>query len=282
MYIYNIASGSKGNSTLIFSEHNIILIDAGISKKRISDALKQFDKKLDDIDALLITHEHSDHFENFNILNLKKVYLPFYLNKNHLKKKKIELDKPNDDSIDLSSVQSCLDYANSQLHLIEENKTIRIGDFKILPFEVNHDAQPTFGFIIEVANESLVFITDTGFIPEDFIPSIANKTYYMIESNHDEVKLINSDRDFSLKKRILSDRGHLSNMQCSYYLSKLVGKNTKEIMLMHLSEECNNESLVSEAIIKTFNDFLIDSNKYKIHIANQNNPTHMGEIIFND
>ena len=213
-----ISSGSKGNSTLVFSHGEILLLDFGISKRRIEKALLEYGHGFDEIEGFLITHEHSDHASNVFNAPVEKIYAGV-------------------------PVLPKLEHSLESSHIFRKFQEIRIGVFKITPIPLSHDAKNTFGFVIDDGLESLVYLTDTGFVPEIDYPYIKDKNYYIFESNHDTEMLFNSKRPDYLIKRIISDKGHLSNTDSAYYLSNIVNKNTKEIVLAHLSDECNKPEI---------------------------------------
>ena len=232
-----IASGSKGNATVIVSKKTKILLDFGISKKRVEHGLEAFSLSLDDIDAFVFTHEHSDHISNaFNIASSNKVYGPIeVLNKLGIKK---DID-----------------------HIIKPYKEIIIGDFSLLPLPLSHDANETYGYVIKYSSESLVYITDTGLVTEKNLEYIKNLNYIILESNYDEEMLFNSNRPSHLIKRIISDKGHLSNKECGYYLSQIIGPNTSQVILGHISQDCNKEEIALSTIkevILSVNGFFPD------------------------
>lgn len=230
MMNYNlIASGSKGNSLIVKSNDTFLLFDFGISKKRVNEGLQVFSSNLNKVEAFFLTHTHSDHASNIFNAPKEKIYCGA---------KKIKNNK------------------NSDLILIDEDKILKdfkpvfIDDIKVTPLPLSHDCRDckTYGFLIEDKDSKLSYITDTGFIPEKNFDYLINLDYYIFESNHDPKMLYESNRPEYLKNRIISDKGHLSNSDCSYYLANLIGKKTKEVVLSHLSEECNNK----EVAIDTF------------------------------
>lgn len=212
-----ISSGSKGNATLVIYKDTCLLIDFGISKKRVVSALNSYGLGFDDIDAFLITHSHSDHASNVYSAPVNKIFSS-------------ALKLPKDVEIDVS-------------HFLRPNITFKIKDIVIKTIQLSHDAKNTLGFIIEGGDEKLVYITDTGFIPEKYFADLRGATYYILESNHDPKMLYESSRPDYLVKRIVSDQGHLSNTDCAYYLSIFIDSNTKEVVLAHLSEECNTKEI---------------------------------------
>ena len=225
-----IASGSKGNSSLYISNKTKILIDFGISKKRVEQGLSSFNLTLDDIDAFIFTHDHSDHISQANnIPNKEKIYAPIEV----FNKLRI---KPSIDRI------------------IKPYKEIILNSLTILPLPLSHDANETYGFLIKDKKESLVLITDTGLVTEKNLEYIKNLDYVILESNYDEEMLFNSGRPNYLIKRIISDKGHLSNRECGYYLSQIIGPNTKEVVLGHISQDCNKEEIALEEVKKVILD----------------------------
>lgn len=234
-----IESGSKGNATLIEHQGRILLIDMGISLKSLKSALAGINKKLLDIDALLLTHRHSDHTAGIRYLDP----LPIYCT-----------DKTY-------CSQNCID--------IEPYKAIQIECFSITPLSTCHDALNSVGFKIDCDNETLIYMTDTGMIPEESLSYMKNADYYIIESNHNVKMLRQSNRPACLKLRILSDDGHLSNEDSAIYMSELIGDKTKEITLAHLSEECNTPELALKAYSKVFSKMHIKLDKILLRCANQ-------------
>jgi len=234
-----IESGSKGNATLIEHQGRILLIDMGITLKSLKSALADMNKKLLDIDALLVTHNHSDHISGIKYLDP----LPIYCTKGTY------------------NSENCVD--------IEPYKTFEINCFEITPLKTSHDAINSVGFEIVCDNHKLIYVTDTGMIPEETLSHMKDAEYYIIEANHNVKMLRKSNRPVCLKSRILSDDGHLSNEDSAIYVSELVGKKTKEITLAHLSEECNTPELALKAYEKVFEKAKIKTNNILIRCANQ-------------
>ena len=234
-----IQSGSKGNATLI--EHNgcVLLIDMGISLKCLREGCAVWNKKLLDIDALLLTHSHTDHTCGIRHLDP----LPIYC------------------------VQGV--YTKGDTRNIEVGKNFQIGDIIINPIEASHDAENTVGFVIQGNDEKLVYLTDTGCILEETLNQIKNADYYIIESNHDRRMLLKTNRPESLKQRILSDHGHLCNEDSAFYMSEVVGPKTKEIVLAHLSQEANTPEKALSAYEKVFRKRKIRTQNLKIYCSDQ-------------
>ncbi|MCR5787428.1 MAG: MBL fold metallo-hydrolase [Acholeplasmatales bacterium] len=227
MKLLQIASGSKGNATFIESNNTRILIDCGISKKRISDALDNENHLIEDLDAILITHEHTDHVSGL---------VPVI----RATSAKIYLTRPTYDGLPLKT-REVLD--SSRVVFISNNLTFSIKDIIIETVQIFHDARDPIGFVLRAEGKKIVYITDTGYVHEAFLEKLKNADLYVFESNHDPEILMNSDRTYATKMRILGDHGHLSNEDSAYLMTKLIGENTKYILLAHLSEECNLPSL---------------------------------------
>lgn len=236
---YILASGSKGNATLIFDNDTSILIDFGISKKEIEEKLSSIGKKLANLDYFLFTHAHSDHIKSYECTPIEKRYT-------------------------LKNIVPLL-----KDHELSCYKEYQLGRFLIMPIKASHDSNPTCGFLIKSDNEELVYLTDTGQISKRTFNLIKNKAYYIIESNHDVEMLLNSNRPAILKSRILSYKGHLSNEDSAFYMSSLIGENTKKIVLAHLSEECNTPEKALETYHNVFALRKISLDHIEIKCASQ-------------
>ena len=218
MKITNLASGSKGNSTLIELNNTNILIDIGLP---LSNLEKRLGRPFPKIDILIITHTHNDHIKGINSIIRKHNPEVYTLSKN------LE---------DLTISKRI----NIQNKLETEDLTIEL-------FTLSHDV-PCAGVYINNNGIELVYITDTGYIKDKTIKNYINKDIYILESNYEEEMLRNGKYPYHLKQRIRSDRGHISNEDSCRYLKKLVGDKTKYIMLAHLSEENNNPEIVEKRI----------------------------------
>lgn len=248
-----LASGSKGNSCFIETKETKILIDIGLNCKNIEKKLKEINIEPNEIEAIILTHTHTDHTEGIRVFTNKyntKVYLtePMY--------KELNTKLPNYEFI---------------------NKEINIKDIKITSIKTSHDTDDSNGYIIENNNKSLVYITDTGYINIKNHKLLKNRNIYILESNHDVELLMNNTKyPYHIKQRILGDKGHLSNKDSSYYLSKFIGEDTKYIVLAHLSEENNTDELA----LKSLNKTLKEKQKTCEHIliAHQNTQTELIEV----
>lgn len=218
-----IASGSKGNATLLYDGETLIQVDMGISLKRLKEGLSALKKDVSDIQGVFITHEHSDHVCSLPRLRSK--------------------------GVKAFSTPSTLSSPDVILKPLE---SLRIGTIDVLPFSSSHDASDPLNFVFTLNGKKLAYITDTGVIKAKNLPFLANCDYYLFESNHDKSMLASSSRPESLKKRIAGKHGHLSNVQAGEYLASLIGDKTKKIYLAHISEECNTPEIALETIQRIF------------------------------
>ena len=219
MKIVVLASGSKGNSTYIEYNGTKILIDIGISSLALSKKLKTIGVKCEELDAVLITHTHTDHISGLKTFT-KKYNVPIYISEAMLKD---------------------LDFDIKNIEYIYES-VLFIKYIEVMIIKTSHDVTDSNGYIVK-GDKEVVYITDTGYINRKYFRTLKNKDVYIFESNHDIEMLMNGKYPYHIKTRILGDKGHLSNKDSSYYLSKLVGINTKYVVLAHLSEENNNEEI---------------------------------------
>lgn len=226
MKIKTIASGSKGNCTIVLCSGTNIIIDMGISFLTLKKTLEENSLSFDDFSGILITHCHNDHTKGLAAL-LSKTKLNVYIPEGMYESLKEIIPYPK-----------CI--------FIED--VFNINDVEIELIHTSHDAPSSVGYILRQNDKSLVYVTDTGYINRKYLEKMKNKNCYLIESNHDEVMLMDGPYPRFLKERVISDSGHLSNRTTAKYLKKLVGDNTKTIILAHLSETNNTKEKALEAI----------------------------------
>lgn len=253
MRVCVLSSGSKGNCTYVETKNHKILIDIGTSSLYVEKSLKSIGVEPSNIDIILITHAHVDHIGGLKVFSKK--YNP-----------KVYISKKIQEEGNINVLSSIIE---DEVNLLE--------DISIKSIRLSHDVKDIRGFVIEEDNSSMVYITDTGYINENIFKEISNKNLYIFESNHDvEMLMNNTNYPHHTKIRILSDKGHLSNKDSSYYLSKLIGDLTEYVILAHISEQNNDESLALETLKKTLNRKNI---KFKnIIIARQNKMTELFDI----
>jgi len=253
MKIKVIASGSKGNCTLVICGNTKFLIDIGISFLQLKTSLDNMGIDINEITGILISHVHSDHIKGLTQL---------------VKRKKIKVYSSKELLCDLVKIipVECI--------AVIDNKFM-IKDVNISLIETSHDVT-SYGFIIEYQNKEAVYITDTGYINKKHYEVTSNKDIYVIESNHDEEMLMNGPYPFHLKQRVIGDRGHLSNRYTGKYLTRVIGDNTKFILLAHISENNNTYDLALQQVKEEMMESKFDLNN--IIVTHQNEETQMIEV----
>ena len=237
----NLYSGSSGNCTYVATDNTKILVDAGVSCNKIVKALNEIDIELDDIDAIIITHEHSDHTKGLTTIS-KKYHIPVYAN------------------IKTWHMIESLNVTDTCKFIYSSNKEFEIGDLKIYPFSIPHDAADPCGFSIFAEDKKITIATDIGHVTEGVLHQMENSDILMLESNYDDETLKCGPYPYQLKKRIMSSDGHLSNEEAGKALAYLSKNNVQNIVLGHLSKENNFPELAYQTV---YNE--IDANG---HICN--------------
>lgn len=255
MKVSVLSSGSKGNSVLIQTNNTKVLIDLGVTKSYVEEKLEELEVDPREIKAILITHTHVDHIQGLKVF-LKKYHPKLYVNK-----------------VILTLLREYIDDFD---YILYDTPYFKIGDIDVEVIKTSHDVQGSVGFIVRSNNKSLVYITDTGYINNKYFERLSNHDLYIMESNHDVEMLMNGRYPFHLKKRILSDKGHLSNADSAFYLSQFIGARTKTIILAHLSDDNNTYEKVEE----TLKGVLASKNQKvnKIMIAKQKQRTDWIEV----
>ena len=260
-----ISSGSKGNATLVQTKGVNILIDIGISLTSLNDGLFSRGLGLNDLTCIFISHKHVDHIKSLNSL----------IKKDSQKRRSGQRDLFIDKLFVPSNIP---DVRVSEDQYLHKYKSIKItNDVIVTPLPLSHDVSETFGFLIEDGVEKLVYITDTGYVKDEVLDLIKDATYYIFESNHDTKMLYTSNRTSALISRIHSDHGHLDNVSSASYLSELVGESTKEVVLAHLSEDCNTPSLALETFNKVYKAKRLDEPHFVIKCASASHMTLGGD-----
>ena len=222
-----------------------LIIDCGMNVHYLKNAFSKAGVKRDDADALLLTHNHSDHISQLRQFRDLPIYSPFPIREEQ--------------------------YAD--VREVIPREIFRVGSMDVLPLALSHDADITVGYVFSDGEEKLVYVTDTGYVREQYYEDMKNADYYIMESNHDVEMLMNTDRPYMLKMRILSDEGHLSNQKCAAVLKKIIGEKTREITLAHISEEANTPELALSAC-----RFLTKGNSILLRAASQRETISGGEI----
>lgn len=251
MKVKILASGSKGNSSLVMCGNINLLIDIGISFLKVKKHFEYNNIDVSDIKGLLITHSHSDHIKGLDTF-IKQTKIPIYI--------------PKEMYHELSHIVPI-----ERCNFIGD--LFKIGDVSIELIHTSHDTDYSVGFIIEYMKKSLVYVTDTGYINRKFLKKMEDKNIYVIESNHDEVMLMDGPYPRFLKERVISDRGHLSNKTTASYLKRITTSNTKYVVLAHISEKNNTKDL---AYKETYE--VLKNKKIKLLVAEQDEESELIEV----
>ncbi len=222
----SLFSGSSGNCTYIATKDGGVLVDVGVSAKRIRQALDERGINPCSIKAVLVTHEHTDHVAGLRVL-CKQFGWPVLA---------------SEGTLDALAQSGCVT-ENQRLYAVTEGRTLGIGDMKITPFATPHDCRASLGYRFDTADRSLAVATDMGYVMPEVLDVLRGCQLLHIESNHDPVMLHNGPYPYPLKKRILGDLGHLSNDACAAVLPELVHSGATRIALAHLSQHNNTPQL---------------------------------------
>lgn len=217
-----LASGSKGNCSLLRTQEALILIDAGISYKEIESRLKSFGVNVLDIDAVFITHDHSDHMKGCEMLGKNGITTICNSDTARAIAKSTKFRPP--------------------FKLFVTGSVFEYKDMRVESFTVQHDTLDPVGFSFSFGSETITFCTDLGIITPYVKEMLLKSTHLILESNHCEDMVHASSRSYVYKQRVLSRQGHLSNKSVFEFL-KEIKPHTKQVILAHLSDECNEESV---------------------------------------
>ncbi|MDE5990702.1 MAG: MBL fold metallo-hydrolase [Clostridia bacterium] len=229
MKFCNLASGSKGNCTIISSDHATLMIDDGLNIRDLMQRARSANIDLSAIDAILVTHEHSDHIKGIAPL-VKKYSIPIYCHK--------------------ESAYALDAYASPYVVERDMDLQFEIGDIQITPFRLPHDSNYNLGYKLSDGKRSVAIATDLGYMNESIMRSLAESDLIMLESNHDIDMLRQGSYPFLLKQRILGKNGHLSNDECAQTISALAKYGTRHFVLAHLSQDNNTPELAFERVAK--------------------------------
>ena len=248
----SLYSGSSGNSLFIETENTKLLVDAGVSCKKIEKALEDINVDISSLDGILITHEHTDHVQGLGTLS-RKFDLPVFVNQKTLDSMPKQKDKISEKNI----------------NIFNTNEKFEIKDLKFLPFSIPHDAADPCGFNIYKDNKKLSIATDIGHINNNILKNLEESLFVMLESNYDPNVLRCSPYPFALKNRISSSTGHLSNEMAGKTISHLLDSGLKEAMLGHLSKESNFPELAYQTVLDELISNNYDENSFSLNVASR-------------
>ncbi len=251
----SLYSGSSGNSLFVESENTKLLVDAGVSSKKIETALTNLEIDPSSINGILITHEHSDHVQGLGTF-AKKFNLPVYVNQKTLDAMPNQKDKISEKNI----------------KIIKNEEKFEIGDLKIKPFSIPHDAANPCGFNIIHDNKKISIATDIGHMTNGIIKNLEDSIFIMLEANYDPEVLKFSKYPYILKSRIAGPTGHLPNEMAGKTIAHLLNSGLQQAILGHLSKESNFPELAYKTVIDEVISSNYDENSLKLRVASRDIP----------
>lgn len=256
----NLYSGSSGNCSYVGTNNINILVDCGESQKKIANALQSIGKDISKIDAIIVTHEHSDHVKNLGAIS-KKYNIPVYAN------------------------EKTFENMPEQTNLInEENRKIfntddhfEIGDLKIFPFHIPHDAADPCGYNIYNEDKKISIATDIGHMDNNILKKLEESNFLLLESNYEPEILKYAKYPYYLKQRIAGPNGHLSNQEAGLTITRLIHSGVTNIMLGHLSKQTNFPELAYKTVMEEILKSKINS-ELSLNVASRLKPSKVIEI----
>jgi len=264
MKLCSIASGSSGNCIYVGSEKTNLLVDAGISAKRIENGLNGIDIMPDTLQGILITHEHSDHVQGLGIL-ARRYHIPIYATYETARA--------------IMGIKSLGDIPQELYHFIKPNESFMINDINIEPFSTSHDASNPVCYTMHSEGHRVGIATDLGKYDDYIVSKLEDSDLLLIEANHDVNMLMVGKYPYYLKQRILGDRGHLSNDTSANLISRLINPRLQNILLAHLSKENNYEELAYETVCCELANRGIGFSADKVSVAHRDQPSQMVMIM---
>lgn len=225
----SLYSGSSGNCQLIKTDNTTILVDAGLSGKKIQQQIINIGEDPKKIDAIFVTHEHMDHVQGVGILS-RRFDIPVYANEKTWE----------------AMNKTIGDVKSHNIKIITDD--VEVGDLFIQAFNISHDAVKPVGYNIYYKNKKISLVTDTGCVSENIIKSISDSDLMLVESNHDEDMVLIGPYPWSLKRRVLGEFGHMSNDTAGDLISKVIKRGTEIVLLGHLSKENNFPELAYKTV----------------------------------
>ena len=256
----SLYSGSSGNSLFVETENTKILIDAGMSCKKIEEALQSIEVNPSSINAILVTHEHSDHVKGISTIS-RKFDIPVFSTKETFEAMPTQTEKISENNINYFNL----------------SEKFYINDLEILPFSIPHDAANPCGFKIIKDNKHQISIaTDIGHMTKSIVNHLEGSEFVLLESNYDTEVLRCCSYPYKLKSRIAGDTGHLSNAMAGKTISYLLkNSNLSTAMLGHLSKESNFPELAYQTVIDEVISSHSDNNQINLSVASRDCPSKL-------
>lgn len=252
--LHPLYSSSSGNMFHLETDKTDILIDAGVTYKAMNEGLKSINKSMQDISAVLITHEHIDHIKGIPLFCRKNDHIPIYA-----------CGKTAD------YLQELLEEKNIEgnIQKISYGKSFKIRDLEIMPFETSHDAIMPCGFHIKNKETTLGYATDLGYVSNEVLEYLQDSNYVVLESNYDNTMLDFGKYPYPLKRRIKSVTGHLSNEDCAHTMARLCKHGISHFLLAHLSTNNNNQDIAQNTIVDVLQSCDVDPNSLQFDFASK-------------
>ena len=262
MHMSVLASGSTGNAIYVETDEHSFLVDAGLSGKQMELLFQQIGRSMKDLSGLLVTHEHSDHIKGLGIV-ARRYNLPVFANEKTWAAMESSIGK--------------VDPEQKFIFPMESVKTF--GSLDIESFGVSHDAAEPMFYVFHQNGKKLVLVTDTGYVSDRMKGIIEGADAYVFESNHDVGMLRMCRYPWSIKRRILSDVGHVSNEDAAFAMSDVVRDNTKRIYLAHLSKDNNMKDLARMSVMQTLQERgHIVGEQFDLYDTDEKKPTELYAI----
>ncbi|RBP44011.1 MBL fold metallo-hydrolase [Garciella nitratireducens] len=253
MKICSIASGSSGNCIYVEELKTKVLIDIGISGKKVTDSLSKIGVDGKEIDGILVTHDHEDHIKGVGILS-RKYDIPIYANQGTWEVMKDRIGK----------------ISSKNIKYFDSRTSFTIKDVYIESFSTSHDAKDPVGFSIYGENKKMSIATDLGYINKEIFEKLYGADMLLLEANHDVEMLKAGPYPYYLKRRILGEEGHLSNESAGKALIHLVEKGLKRVLLAHLSQKNNFPELAYQTVYNILTEHKIKVGKdIKMDVAHR-------------
>lgn len=233
MRLCSIASGSSGNCIYVGDDRTHLLVDTGVSKKRIEEGLRTLDIKGEELDGILITHEHIDHIQGLGVFS-RKYGIPVYATRGTIE--------------GIACCKSLGTMPQGLLHEVAVDQSFCLGDMEIRPFAISHDANEPSGFRIENGTKAAAVATDLGMYDAYTVENLSELNAVVLEANHDIHMLEVGPYPYPLKRRVMGEKGHLSNELSGRLLCDILHDGLQHVMLGHLSKENNYEELAYETV----------------------------------
>lgn len=262
MEFCSIASGSSGNCIYVGDGTTHLIVDAGISGKRIEAGLNRIGLKGSELDGILVTHEHSDHIQGLGVM-ARRYGLPIYATEGTLAA--------------IRRISGLGAIPPELFTAISEDVEFSLGDMRVRPIRISHDAAQPVAYRLTSGKKSAAVMTDLGYFDDYIVRSLEGLDILLLEANHDIRMLEAGPYPYPLKQRILGKKGHLSNDSAGRLLCRVLNNNIRKVFLGHLSKENNYAQLAYETVRLEvdLDDCEFRASDFDISIAQRNEPTEV-------